>query len=155
MGKKKLIFMIAYCFTYIIYGSSFSCLGPLLAFYADASRLPEEEFALMITMRGLGYIIGGFIKLKFLKDLSLHKGMMFGCISAAIGTFLLSSTLNSYLLILYSLWFAISLLFIDVFINICFITIGGDNVKTYINIAFIFNSVGNFAGPTLVSLLGI
>ena len=109
----------------------------------------------MITMRGVGYIIGGLIKLKFLKGLGLHKGMLCGCIGGAITSYLLTTTLNEFIVIGYSFLFAVSLLFIDVYINVCFITIGGGDVKRYINIAFIFNSIGNFIGPTLVSYLGI
>ena len=106
-------------------------------------------------MRGLGYILGGIIKLKIFKNTSLHRGMMISCIGASIGLFLLGSTLNKIFLALFALELSISLLLLDVFMNVCFITVGKDNVKKYINMGFLFNSVGNFIGPYLVSNFGL
>ena len=106
-------------------------------------------------MRGFAFIIGSLLKIKFIKNIDLHKGL--GIFSFMMGFSILffSYTLNKYLLCVISF---VSFLFFnifDIFLNTSLMKRGKSEVKFYMTLNYIFANLGAFVGPYIISYWGI
>ena len=106
-------------------------------------------------MRGVGFLLGGFVKLKFMSKLDLHKGMGVSCLGTGLGAVFLSLILNRVSLMVTSFIMSINLCFLDIFLNVSILRRGKNNEKTAISLGFTFFCFGTIGGPYLVSILGI
>ena len=107
-------------------------------------------------MRGLGYVLGGLLKVGLVRDMDLHKGL--GLISCTSGVsacaFLLSFTppwlgVISFLL-------SVNTCLFDIFINVAILKQAeAKDQSKYMGIGFASLGLGNMIGPLLVSFIGL
>jgi predicted MFS family arabinose efflux permease len=147
--------MINHCFCNIIYGATFDSYGPFVPYLSEATGLPESSFTIIFTMRGVGYILAGILKLKLMRNIDLHRALGISCISAGLSSMLFFTNLHLIWLGLFSLCLSVFACFFDIFSNIAVLQCGKNREAFYLGIAFTFQSVGNGLGPFLVSLIGL
>ena len=155
MKKSTLISWILLLVLETLYINIFDSIGPLIPYYAEATSTPESRFTVITTMRGLGYIIGGIVKVNFMKNVSLNKGLAFNGFGAGILTFLFSLTFNIYLMSILTFLFSMLLMMMEVFMNISVMSLGKNDVKFWMSLGITFQSFGTIIGPGLISLFGI
>ena len=90
MSIKQFFVLFLYLFTQTIYGAVFIYVGSLIPYMAEATGLSESSFTIIVMIRGVGYIIGGFIKLKFMPFFDIHRGLALGCFGSGLGYTLFS-----------------------------------------------------------------
>ena len=116
MNGKAYLFI--YFITNFVYGATFSSFGPIIPFLSHITHLPESHFTIIFTMRGLGYLIGGFIKHIFFNSFDLHRGMGLGCLGSGIGSLLFLLSQRVLWMGVLSFEISLCLLMIDIFINV-------------------------------------
>ena len=138
MKKSTLISWILLLVLETLYINIFDSIGPLIPYYAEATSTPESRFTVITTMRGLGYIIGGIVKVNFMKNVSLNKGLAFNGFGAGILTFLFSLTFNIYLMSILTFLFSMLLMMMEVFMNISVMSLGKNDVKFWMSLGITF-----------------
>ena len=106
-------------------------------------------------MRGIGFILGGLLKMRFMRNIDLHRGLAGSCLSAGIASILFILSFNQLWLALTSLWIATSMCILDICINVCIIRKGEENVTRFILLGMISLGIGYMTGGMVVSLFGI
>ena len=148
------IYVSIYLITNFVYGTLFSSFGPLVPFLSSITQLPESHFTIIFTMRGLGYLLGGFAKHIFFNSFDMHRGMGFGCLGTAIGCCLFTLSLKAIWLAAMCFLISICLFILDIFINVSLMQRGRERIKLYMTLSYTFLSLGNIAGSFLVSKFG-
>ena len=112
------VFFALYFSAFVLYNICFSFYGPLIPYFAEATGQSEGAFSILLVMRGVGFTLGGAIKLCFMKAIDLHKGLGLGCVVAGVGSLLLTLNFHRLWIGSASFFIAIGIFMIDVFGNI-------------------------------------
>ena len=54
--------MYVYFLSHFFYGQYFNVLGALIPYLTEETGRSEEQWTYIITIRGIGYLIGGFFQ---------------------------------------------------------------------------------------------
>jgi predicted MFS family arabinose efflux permease len=142
--------MIVYCFNSVIFGAIYDSYGPLLPYLSEVTGLTESSFTIIFTMRGVGYIIGGVLKLKLMSEIDLHRGLAISCFFGGLSSILLLINLSQFWLGMLSFFLFTCTCLVDIFMHIAILRCGKNKEALFMGIGFTFESVGNGIGPFMV-----
>ena len=155
MISAKFLFMSFYTLNYIMYGSIFIYLGALIPYYSEEAGVSESEFTILLMAKGIGYILGGFMKVKVLKNIDLHKGLILSNIGSGICSIMMAMTYHKLTLTFITFVSSICLYFTHILVNTAFMRRGSEDVKLYMTLSYISINLGCGLGPFLISYFGI
>ena len=59
MSLPKIIYFLAYSYSFVLYGSIITGMGPIIPYFAEATGNSETSFSYIFFVRALGYLAGG------------------------------------------------------------------------------------------------
>ena len=150
----KTVFAL-YFASILCYSAIFSSVGPLIPYFSDEAARPQSYFSIILIMRGLGFVLGGFLKLWLMRSLNLHRGLAIGCFLAGMGSLLIDSSYHLIWIACCSLIIAVGLFLIEVFAAVSIIAEAGEQKEACIRVGYTFASVGNILDALLISWFGL
>lgn len=151
MGIPKIVYFFAYSYSFVLYGSIITGMGPIIPYFAAATGHAETSFSYIFFVRALGYLVGGSLIKVLAQHYSTHTILMgielIGGLSL-IGSSLSLSTINLAICMFIS---AACCCMINVVSNMCILKLyAGDNQDFWVQLLHLIFGAGGLVGPFII-----
>jgi fucose permease len=151
MGAPKIVYFLAYAYSFILYGSIITGMGPIIPYFALATNKPETSFSYIFFVRALGYLLGGSLIKILTQKYSTHAILMTIELIGGLALIGSSLSLNPINLAVCMFISAACCCMINVVSNMCVLKLfSGDNQDYWIQLLHLVFGAGGLVGPFII-----
>ena len=149
--KWRLLCSATYCLNFMLLGGIISSLGPLIPIFTVRQGVPETDFGVLFTLRGIGYVLGSLAGGQSDKYMDTHRSMAIATSAMGIMAIIFAQFEGVLALCCISFLLGFSCAVVEVLANTLITQVNIENVDPWMQALHFSFGLGAMISPVFIA----